>query len=75
MPTNNFDGNGTERICIQATKVFDACMKQITLQQVAVNITDVTTTPTLPLRFVNGRSTTTTGTIENYIYRRQQRGG
>lgn len=70
MPTNNFDGNGTERICIQATKVFDACMKQITLQQVAVNITDVTTTPTLPLRFVNGRSTTTTGTIENLVVER-----
>ena len=70
MPVNNFDGNGNERICIQATKVFDACMKQITLQQTTINITDVTTTPTLPLRFVNGRSTSTTGTIQNLVVER-----
>ena len=40
MPINNTDNNCSEKICIQGKKVFDACMKQTTLQQITVSVTD-----------------------------------
>ncbi len=72
MPVNNLEGNNcSEKICVQATKVFDACMKQVTLQQITLSVSDVTpTTPTVPLRFISGRSTTTVGTVENLVVER-----
>ncbi len=70
MPVNNMDGC-TEKICIQGKKVFDACMKQTTLQQVAISISDVTPTdPVVPLRFVSAKSTTTVGIVENLVVER-----
>lgn len=42
MPINNTDNNCSEKICIQGKKVFDACMKQTTLQQITVSVTDPT---------------------------------
>ncbi len=74
MPVNNFDGNNcSEKICIQGKKVFDACMKQITLQQITVSVTDVNPpTPALPLRFVSCRSTTTEGIVDNLVVERLQ---
>ena len=67
MPINNNDGC-SEKICIQAKKVFDACMKQTTLQQITVSVSDTTpANPTAPLRFVSCRSSTTTGQIENLV--------
>ena len=67
MPINNNDGC-SEKICIQAKKVFDACMKQTTLQQITVSVSDVApSNPTSPLRFVSCRSSTTTGQIENLV--------
>ena len=74
MPVNNFDGsNCSEKVCIQGKKVFDACMKQVTLQQVVVNVGGaVPAEPTLPLRFVSSRTTSTQGTLENLVVERLQ---
>lgn len=72
MPVNNIDGNNcSEKICIQGKKVFDACVKQTTLQQITVSISDVNpSTPAVPLRFVSAKSTTTKGIIENLVVER-----
>lgn len=72
MPVNNLDGNNcSEKICIQGKKVFDACVKQTTLQQITVSISDVNpTNPAVPLRFVSAKSTTTKGIIENLVVER-----
>lgn len=74
MPVNNLEGNNcSEKICIQGKKVFDACMKQTTLQQITVSVSDVApATPTVPLRFVSARSTTTVGEVENLVVERLQ---
>ena len=72
MPVNNSDlNNCNEKICIQGKKVFDACMKQSTLQQITISVSDVTPEgPALPLRFVSGRSTSTVGQVENLVVER-----
>lgn len=74
MSVNNMDNNGcSEKICIQGKKVFDACMKQSTLQQITVSVTDVNpANPTLPLKFVSCKSTTTEGQVENLVVERLQ---
>lgn len=74
MPVNNFDGNNcSEKICIQGKKVFDACVKQTTLQQITVSVTDVNpVSPSEPLRFVSAKSTSTVGQIENLVVERLQ---
>ena len=74
MPGNNFDGNNcSEKICIQGKKVFDACMKQVTLQQITVSVSDVNPTdPVTPLRFVSCKSSTTVGGVENLVVERLQ---
>lgn len=74
MPANNFDGgNCSEKICIQGKKVFDACMKQTTLQQITVSVSNVNPTdPTVPLRFVSCKSSTTCGNVENLVVERLQ---
>lgn len=52
-PTNGL----CERICIQTTKVFDACMNQTELQNYALALTDFDPAgPTAPLTFVSGNS-------------------
>ncbi len=71
MPVNNSESNCSEKICIQAKKVFDACMKQTTLQQITVNVGSVTpATPTEPLKFVSCKSTSTEGEIRNLVVER-----
>lgn len=72
MPVNNLEGNNcSEKICIQGKKVFDACMKQVTLQQITVSVSDVNPpNPTTPLRFISCKSTTTKGIIENLVVER-----
>ncbi|MCM1533773.1 MAG: hypothetical protein NC099_03875 [Corallococcus sp.] len=74
MPVNNLEGNNcSEKICIQGKKVFDACMKQTTLQQITVSVSDVNpVNPTTPLRFVSCKSTTTQGNVENLVVERLQ---
>ena len=53
-----------EKVCVTVRKVFDACMTQATLETTSVTLTDLTpANPTLPLTFVSGQSTNSTGTI------------
>lgn len=57
-----------EKVCIQATKVFDACMQQSQLTNVQINITNLTpANPTYPLTFVSAKSTTSEGVISNLM--------
>ena len=57
-----------EKVCLQAKKVFDACMQQTQLNDVVLNITNLTpTVPTYPLTFISARSTTSSGTISNLL--------
>ncbi len=64
----NISGNPinglSEKVCIQARKVFDACMTQTTLEATSVTLASQTpASPALPLTFTSGRSTTTAGTV------------
>ncbi len=70
MP-NNFETTTqcNEKICIEAKKVFDACIKQYSLQNEQIRITTATA-PTEPLRFVSATSNTTTGILTNLIVNR-----
>lgn len=72
MSVNNMDNNGcNEKICIQGKKVFDACMKQSTLQQITVSVSDVNPpSPSEPLKFVSCKSTSTEGQVENLVVER-----
>ncbi len=55
-----------EKVCIQATKVFDACMQQSQLTDIVINVTDLTpSNPTYPLTFVSAKSMTSNGVISN----------
>lgn len=63
----NINGNPMnglcEKVCIQTTKIFDACMMQTSIDS-TVALTNLTpANPTLPLTFVSGASTSSTGTI------------
>ena len=54
-----------ERMCIQTTKVFDSCMKQISLSDYTLTLTNFNpATYTEPLTFVSGVSSGTS-TISN----------
>ena len=54
----------SEKVCIQAQKIFDACIKQIQLENLTLTLTDaVPANPTYPLTFVSARSLTSTGDI------------
>ena len=55
-----------EKVCIQATKVFDACMQQTQLNDIVINITNLTpSNPTYPLNFVSAKSLTSKGVVSN----------
>ena len=57
-----------EKVCINAKKVFDACMQQSQLTGILLNITNLTpANPTYPLTFVSAKSTVSKGTISNLI--------
>ena len=57
-----------EKACIQTTKVFDACMKQLQLDNTQITLTDVTPEePALPLTFVSCSTLTRDVTINNLI--------
>ena len=62
--TNNVMNGLCERICIQATKVFDACMSQTQIDNYSLTLTDFNpANPTTPLTFVSGSSTASQATI------------
>jgi len=57
-----------EKVCLQAKKVFDACMQQSQLTGIVLNITNLTPdNPTYPLTFVSAKSTVSQGTISNLL--------
>lgn len=62
----------TEKVCIQAEKIFDACIKQTQLENYALTLTDIQpATVTYPLTFVSARSTTAEATVTNLVIDRQ----
>lgn len=63
----NINGNPMnglcEKVCIQTTKIFDACMLQTSIDS-TVTLSNLTPpNPTQPLTFVSGTSTSSVGTI------------
>lgn len=47
-----------EKVCIQAQKIFDACIKQMQIENYTVRVTDFSPdNPTYPLTFISARST------------------
>ena len=57
-----------EKVCIQAKKVFDACMQQSQLTDIVLTLENLTpANPTYPLTFISARSLSSVGTISNLI--------
>ena len=57
-----------EKVCLQAKKVFDACMQQTQLTGIVLNITNLTpANPTYPLTFISAKSTVSQGVISNLL--------
>ncbi|MGN0814625.1 MAG: hypothetical protein ACI4MH_05285 [Candidatus Coproplasma sp.] len=55
-----------EKVCIQAQKIFDACIKQIQIDNYTLTLTDmIPADPTYPLTFISARSVSSTGTLTN----------
>ncbi|MBO5457974.1 MAG: hypothetical protein J6A24_03370 [Clostridia bacterium] len=62
----------TEKVCIQAEKIFDAGIKQTQLENYSLNLTDLDpATVTYPLTFVSARSLTADATVSNLVIERQ----
>lgn len=69
--TNNALNGLCERICIQTTKVFDACMNQTQLENYSLTLSNYDpATYTAPLTFVSGNSTGASATVTNLIITR-----
>lgn len=61
-----------EKVCIQAEKIFDACIKQTTIENYSLTLTDLDPTQvTYPLTFVSARSITSDATVSNLTIERQ----
>ena len=57
-----------EKVCVQAKKVFDACMQQSQFTGLVLDITNLTpSNPTYPLTFISAKSLTSQGVISNLI--------
>lgn len=53
-----------EKVCIQAQKIFDACIKQIQLENQTLTLTNQSPAePAAPLTFISARSLSSTGNI------------
>ena len=62
----------TEKVCIQAEKIFDAGIKQMRLENYSLTLTDLTpATVTYPLTFVSARSISAEATVTNLTVERQ----
>ena len=62
----------TEKVCIQAEKIFDAAIKQTQLENYSLTLTDLDpATVTYPLTFVSARSTSAEATVSNLNVERQ----
>ncbi len=57
-----------EKVCVEVKKVFDACMQQSQLTDIALTITNpIPANPTYPLTFISAKSTTSQGVISNLL--------
>ena len=55
-----------EKVCIQAQKIFDACIKQIQIENYTLTLDDqLPANPTYPLTFISARSVQSAGVITN----------
>lgn len=62
----------TEKVCIQAEKIFDAAIKQTQLENYSLTLTDLSPeNPTYPLTFISARSTAAEATVTNLNVDRQ----
>ena len=69
--TNNPLNGLCERISIQATKVFDACMYQAQLENYQLEVTNFNpANPTLPLNYISAYSTNVQPTVRNLVITR-----
>ena len=61
-----------EKVCIQARKIFDACIKQIQIENYTLTLTDqLPANPTYPLTLISARATSSAGGITNLNVDRQ----
>ena len=69
--TNNITNGLCERIAIQTTKVFDACMNQAQIENYSLTLTNFNpANPTAPLNFVSGNSLGSNATVSNLVITR-----
>ncbi len=62
----------TEKVCIQAERIFDACIKQTQVENYSLTLTDPDpATVTYPLTFISARSTNSEATVSNLVIDRQ----
>ena len=62
----------TEKVCIQAEKIFDACIKQLQLENYTLTRSDfVPENPTYPLTFVSARTVSSDAVVSNLTVDRQ----
>lgn len=62
-----------EKVCIQAKRVFDSCIKQEQVEGLVLTVTDpVPANPTYPLTFISAKSTSSTGIVTNLAVDRLQ---
>ncbi len=62
-----------EKVCIQAEKIFDACIKQSRIENYTLALTDLDPAdPTYPLTFVSARSLSSETTVTGLNIERQQ---
>ena len=62
----------TEKVCIQAEKIFDAAIKQTQVENYTLTLTDLTPeNPTYPLTFISARATSAEATVSNLNIERQ----
>ncbi len=68
-PINGNPINGLcEKVCIEAKKVFDACMRQTQETGLVLALENLNpANPTYPLTFVSAKSTTSTGVVSNLV--------
>jgi len=56
----------SERVCVQAQRVFDACIKQGQSEGIVLTLTGFTPeNPTYPLSFISARSSSSQGVVSN----------
>jgi hypothetical protein len=62
----------TEKVCIQAEKIFDAGIKQTQMESYSLTLTDISIDdPTYPLTFISARSTNPEATVTDLNIERQ----